>query len=315
MVANEGKEKGPTKRILIVEDDAVVRRLLVDALSPQSYEIVETSDAVRALALIEEATPDCIIADVLLPSIDGFRFRQILLETPTTRDIPFVFLTSLTTTEDQVRGLALEADDFIVKPFQGDVLIGKIKNLLSKSDRYREASYLDPLTSCYNRRFFDMKLDEEIARAARYGESFTLVMIDIDRFKQVNDTWGHIVGDRILVYFADFTRKRKRSCDLFFRFGGDEFILLLPRIGTSGGLTCAERIRTSLDQAARDTDQIVNKMPITASAGVASFPVNGVDRTTLVKACDDALYRAKEGGRNRVECAANLEPASTVAGD
>jgi diguanylate cyclase (GGDEF)-like protein len=186
---------------------------------------------------------------------------------------------------------------------------------LSKSDRFREASYLDALTSCYNRRFFDMKLDEEIARAARYGESFTLVMIDVDKFKQVNDTWGHIVGDRVLVYFSDFARKRKRSCDLFFRLGGDEFILLLPRVGTSGGVTCAERIRTALDQAAHDANQIVNKMPITISAGVASFPVNGVDRTSLVKSCDEALYRAKEGGRNRVECAANLGSVGNVAGD
>lgn len=315
MTRDEGIDSGPPRRILVVEDDAVVRQMLVETLTRQSYDVVETSDAVRALSLIEEATPDCIIADVLLPSIDGFRFRQMLLETPTTRDVPFIFLTALTTTEDQVRGLALEADDFIVKPFQGELLIGKVKNLLSKSERYREASYLDALTSCYNRRFFDMKLDEEIARAARYGESFTLVIVDIDNFKKVNDTWGHIVGDRILVYFSDFTRKRKRSCDLFFRFGGDEFILLLPRIGTSGGLICAERIRTALDQAARDTDQIVNKMPITISAGVGSFPVNGVDRATLVKSCGDALSRAKEGGRNRVEGAAGPGPVENVAGD
>jgi diguanylate cyclase (GGDEF)-like protein len=159
----------------------------------------------------------------------------------------------------------------------------------------QQQALTDPLTGCYNRRSFEMQLDKEILMAKRTSQPLTLLMLDLDRFKHLNDTAGHDAGDDALRQLADCFRQEVRGIDCAARFGGDEFALILPRAFTEGALIVAERVRARIEQIL-----IPEFGNLTASIGIASFPANATSKTELFRAADDALYAAKRSGRNRV---------------
>jgi diguanylate cyclase (GGDEF)-like protein len=247
-------------------------------------------DGLECLRMLGELRPDIVLLDVVMPGIDGWetldRIRQ-------TSGVPVIMLTSRAEDIDRVRGLRAGADDYLGKPFQQEELEARIEAVMRRAELGRR----DALTGLPNRRTFDEHLDSMLARQRVTGEAFTLVIFDIDHFKQINDTQGHPEGDRVLRDVATVALRQLRAAEQLFRIGGEEFAIVIPGDGSTGVLV-AERVRTAVQDEPRDP-----RLP-TLSAGVATCPQDAATREELFQRADLALYAAKQGGRNAVSLAA-----------
>jgi diguanylate cyclase (GGDEF)-like protein len=225
-----------------------------------------------------------------MPGIDGW---ETLDRIRLTSGVPVIMLTARAEDIDRVRGLRAGADDYIGKPFQQDELEARIEAVMRRADLGRR----DALTGLSNRRTFDEHLDSMLSQWRETGQSFALVIFDIDHFKSINDTQGHPEGDRVLQAVASIAQGQLRAGEQIFRIGGEEFGIVIPGDGTTG-VTVAERVRSAVENEVREP-----RLP-TLSAGVASFPQDAPTREALFQAADLALYAAKQGGRNAVQLAA-----------
>ncbi len=296
--------------VLAVDDDEATRKLTVRWLNNAKLATIEANTGEGALALAAENADeiDVVVLDVMMPGIDGFETALRLQSNPLTAHIPIVLLTAHATAEtDILRGVESGAVDHVAKPYSGPVLVAKVRAMAQRTQAARdlrsqlrvaeENATIDPLTRLYNRRHFDQRLREAIAHTTRHHEPLGLVMLDLDRFKTINDTFGHVGGDRVLVHVADVIRSVIRVNDSAFRYGGEELVLILRGDATSAA-RASERLREAL--AAKpvrlgDTDRV-----ITFSAGVAAASTeNGFRVENLVARADEALYRAKNEGRDR----------------
>jgi diguanylate cyclase (GGDEF)-like protein len=245
-----------------------------------------------------------------MPRIDGFKFLSMLKARADLQNIPVIILTGLNDRERKIKGLQLGANDYITKPFDNEEMVARVKvhlklkklqdELKRSNELLLELSNTDHLTGLFNRRYLMEALDREIHRSIRKGGDMSLIMLDIDHFKQVNDDYGHLQGDAALQVVALHLQKELRSYDCAARYGGEEFVAILPDSSLTEAISVAERIRV----AVQNTSFIGTPatLRLTASLGVASFSheqpptVDGI-----IKLADDALYRAKANGRNRVE--------------
>jgi len=252
--------------------------------------------------LIDSTDWDILLLDRRLPDGDGVNFCREIRKNSPHRYI--ILLTGDATQQSKLAGFDCGADDYVTKPFQMEELLARVragrrivelqKALLASNRRLEELSRTDDLTGVGNRRFFDAELASRFEHAQRYGRPLTLVMIDIDHFKNVNDTFGHQAGDEVLQHVARVLQRNTRRSDFVARFGGEEFVVLLPETALLEGLQVAEKIR-----AAVPAENLPTR--VTVSAGVAAIPLQLDTPEELVAAADRALYRAKEKGRNRVE--------------
>jgi diguanylate cyclase (GGDEF)-like protein len=254
------------------------------------YEVALATDGEDCLRVLGELRPDIVLLDVVMPGIDGWetldRIRQ-------TNGVPVIMLTARAEDIDRVRGLRAGADDYIGKPFSQEELEARIEAVMRRADLGRR----DALTGLSNRRTFDEHLDSMLQQERKTGQSFALVIFDIDHFKSINDTQGHPEGDRVLQDVARIAAGQLRAGEQIFRIGGEEFAIVIPGDGATGVIV-AERVRTAVQNEVR-----VPPLP-TLSAGVASFPQDAETREALFQAADLALYAAKQGGRNAVSLAA-----------
>jgi len=292
-------------KILIVEDDPVSRRLLESFLSGWGYSVQLASNGSEAWEILRNPdAPNLLISDWMMPEMDGLELcRRIRAEGKASYTY-FIILTAKGKKEDIVKGLEAGADDFLIKPFSHEELKCRIhigERILNLEERILQLANTDALTGVLNRRAFMQRMEEEVHRAMRKEEPFSLIMVDIDHFKKINDTYGHQAGDLVLQKFTSLLETSIRPYDLTARYGGEEFILCLP--GTNGlqAESAAERIRGSV---AAETIEIADQSEsfrITASFGVAAFSL-GVDDhiEAVINRADGALYRAKDEGRNRV---------------
>lgn len=306
------------KRILVVDDNADNIQLLRARLEARGYIVEEAPDGEVALERVfTNPPPDLILLDVMMPKIDGFEVVRRIKSDETLPFIPVIMQTALDSTESMVQGLDAGADDYVSKPVNFRELDARVKSLLrikglqsALAQRERELSVAnaqlrimsstDVLTGVANRRSLEERLHEMWEHSIRLHEPLSVVMCDIDHFKRVNDDFGHQAGDAVLQQFAKLLQAEAREIDRVGRYGGEEFVLLLPGTVLDAAVTFAERIRESVERAEfRYGDgQTLQK---TMSCGVAAWPhplVN--DPEALIKAADDALYAAKETGRNRV---------------
>jgi diguanylate cyclase (GGDEF)-like protein len=294
--------------VLLIVDDSVTTRVAIrQALEPTGLfaHYLEATDGQEALTLLAEKAVDIVLCDIVMPGIDGFTFLQKKAQAGF-QDIPVLMLTGQESVEKKVAGLDLGASDYVTKPFAKDELIARVKvhlKLKLLQDRLREASITDFLTRRFNRRHFMELFYAELERSKCHGQPLSLLILDIDHFKRVNDTLGHTAGDHILVQVATRVRENVRAEDVVGRYGGEEFVILLPQIGPEGGMIAAEKVR----QAVASTpfgDKVATT--VTISVGVVSYdgrrPTTATIDTLLMLA-DRALYAAKEKGRNRVEVA------------
>lgn len=304
--------------VLVVEDTPEIAALMVLTLRIEGYQVSQAPDGIRALELASTVAPDLILLDVMMPGLDGFEVAQKLKAQKSTRDIPLIFVTVKSELDDLVHGLET-AVDYISKPFAVPELVARVraalrmsklqKDLRRSNEELSKLALTDGLTGLLNRRSFDSQLEDEIWRARRFGHSLGLLVFDLDRFKSVNDTWGHGQGDVVLQAFAEALMNSSRRVDKVARFGGEEFALLLPATDIEGVEVVAEKARAATEEMeipclGSAPGEI---MRVTTSAGGAIVPhlsESGPPVADLAAGlfaiADRCLYAAKNGGRNRV---------------
>ncbi|MDD2338310.1 MAG: diguanylate cyclase [Geobacteraceae bacterium] len=304
--------------ILVIEDSITLRREIIQTLQAHSLATCyhEAGDGLEGLKFLLEIKMDLVLCDVEMPRLDGFRFLTLVRAREELRDIPVLLLTGKDDIPSKVRGLEQGASDYITKPFDASELVARAKlhlKMKKLQDELRRANEIlldisntDHLTGLYNRRYLMDVLEREFLRSSRKGSLLSFLIIDIDHFKEINDKFGHQEGDVVLTRAATAFRDQLRCYDTPIRFGGDEFVAVLPETSLPDAMTVAERVRKALD--AITFSGKLEKMKITASLGLAVYPGEGVKTVEdLIREADNALYRAKARGRN---CADGpLDPA------
>lgn len=289
--------------ILIVDDESANIMALTDILGFE-YTVYTVKNGQTAIKVAEKQQPDIILLDIVMPEMDGYAVISALKNSDCTREIPVIFITGLSNTNDEEKGLALGAVDYISKPFSPAIVKLRVKTQMKVLNQLRiieQISMLDQLTSIPNRRGFDSRMDMEWVRAIREKTLISVLILDVDKFKVYNDTYGHQQGDVVLQVVAiTITQSLDRPGDFSARWGGEEFVVLLPNTDLKGALVIAEKIRLNISKVmipcanGKDTN-------VTVSIGVKTqTPHNNSSRENFIAEADKALYKAKESGRNRV---------------
>jgi diguanylate cyclase (GGDEF)-like protein len=288
------------QKVLIVDDSEAIRLLLQARLSAEPIELHCADSGTSGLRLAGELLPDLILLDLELPDIDGLEVCRRLKSNPRTQSIPIVFISSTTDTERKIAGLEMGAADYITKPFDAAELRARIRVSLRTKyllDLLARKAMIDGLTGLWNRTYFESRLTAETSLARRNAQPLACVMIDLDHFKQVNDSYGHPVGDDVLRGVAQVMNDACRTEDLLCRYGGEEFVVLAPNTPAAAAIELAERIRTAV--AACSWTHHGNLVQVTCSLGVADLQQSSL--SAILESADAALYQAKQAGRNRVE--------------
>jgi diguanylate cyclase (GGDEF)-like protein len=310
-------EPGP-RRILVVDDDEDQIHLIRGWYKNQPLTVLEAHDGIEGLRVAANEQPDLILLDMSMPGLDGIETVKRLKSNPALATTPVIMLTAHREIEYKTRAFAAGGDDYVVKPFEFDELDARIRAMLRKRDLYldlerknreladsnrhlEELAILDEKTGLANFRQFRRKLHEEWLRAERYQHPLSLIMLDLDDFKRLNDTLGHTAGDEALREIATLVAGAARATDLPARFGGEEFVLLLPHTDSPMAARVAERILSAVRQHVFLAGE--HPTSLTVSAGVATYDAGDpiASAEDLVKFADAALYRAKGAGKNRVK--------------
>ena len=296
-------------RILIADDDAMSRALLQATLKKLGHEVIAVADGTAAIeALLAPDAPRLAILDWMMPGATGIDVCRTIRERASTY-VYSILLTARDTADDVVTGLEAGADDFLTKPFNAGELRARLRsgarvldllaNLLEAQEALKFQATVDHLTGLWNRRMILEQLDRELNRVRHERRALTVAMVDIDRFKSINDTYGHGIGDVVLRSAATVLRSQLRAYDFVGRFGGEEFLLLLPGCDGDAGRMVAERIRECV--ASNPAPVGSGSIQVTVSVGMSVALSGDIAPQALIEAADAALYRAKANGRNRVE--------------
>lgn len=292
-------------RILIVDDTPANIQILASALV-KKYEILIATSGRAALELVhKKEKPDMILLDVMMPEMDGYEVCRLVKEDPATWSIPIVFITAKGDVTDQQHGFDLGAEDYIVKPFDLPLVIARINvhiRLKRKSDQLEHLALLDGLTDIPNRRALENTLQREFGRAQREGKPLSLLMVDVDYFKPFNDTYGHGAGDECLRTIAHTLEAcLLRPGDFIGRYGGEEFLVVLPDCDQAGALVVAEKLRCNIEGLSIPHKESKTSGHVTISVGVKSFQRYSKGKAErMLQGVDRALYCAKERGRNQI---------------
>jgi two-component system cell cycle response regulator len=307
-------------KVLIADDDMISRRLLEATLTRWGYEVIVTHDGAEAWDVLQKPTaPSLAILDWMMPGMDGVEVcRKIRQRTQE----PYIYLLLLTTKgrkEHLIEGLDAGADDYLTKPFDPHELQVRLRagkrivtlqaELIEARENLRIQATHDPLTGVWNRRAIIEILSNELARSRREGPPMAAAIADLDHFKHINDTYGHMAGDVALCETVSRMRTLLRPYDAIGRYGGEEFLIVLPGCTAQDAIRLAERLRLGIGQEAVSISE--GRVVVTSSLGVAaSDTIAAPDATALIRAADAALYRAKACGRNRLELATAADVAA-----
>ncbi len=305
--------------ILVVDDTPGNLHILFNALTEAGYDVRCVKSGAMALLAVQADPPDLILLDIRMPEMNGFDVCQRLKANSQTREIPVIFLSALNEPLDKVKAFQVGGADYITKPFQFEEVLVRINHQLTirslqqqrqaliealkrANDELQRLVILDGLTQIANRRHFDQCLAQQWKRSLREQIPLSLILADIDYFKQYNDLCGHLAGDRCLQQVAQTMGNMiKRPSDLVARYGGEEFIILLPNTDLTGATQLAEAVRLAVERLTIIDEPTPACQHVTLSLGVASMiPGPGESVETLVKIADQALYQAKAQGRNQV---------------
>jgi len=299
--------------VLVIDDDLDKLKLLEFALTRAGYQVRTAHDGEEGLAAIGSFDPDLIVSDIMMPRLNGYELARRIRENPQTRFIPIILQTAAgSRAEDQRLGSEVGALGFITDPTDLDLLLARARTLLDFKaylDTCEEQASTDHLTGLANRRRFERQLEREVARTSRHGRPFSLITIDIDHFKKINDTYGHEAGDEAIKCLARVLQQGTRGIDLAARIGGEEFGVILTETNLPGAVEVAERLRMTLKSV-----EIPTVGQIAASFGVAECPSQAETARELLARADAALYDAKRDGRDRVARASEVTSNSIVAG-
>jgi diguanylate cyclase (GGDEF)-like protein len=296
-----------SQRVLIVDDTKNIHALVKARLAGEPVELHSAFSSADGLAMAGTLLPDLVLLDVDMPDVDGFEVCRRLKAQPATMNIPVVFLTGAGSTEAKIRGLELGAVDYVTKPFEPAELRARVRAALRTKyllDLLNKKAQIDGLTGLWNRTYFDNTLAAQTSLARRSGQACSVVLCDLDHFKQINDRCGHLTGDEALRIVAACMQATCRIEDVVCRFGGEEFGIVVPNTPADRALIMAERLRTNI--AKLQLSHRGMPVPITCSFGIADLSTcTGAD---IVGCADAALYKAKQSGRNRIEIANGGEP-------
>ncbi len=293
------------KRVLLVDDSKTMRLNMRRMLNLMNLTVDEVENGQQALDRLEEQKYDLLLLDYEMPELDGIQTLQQLRRHHSKLRLPVIAISAMEQQETVVLFLKAGANDFINKPFSREEFLVRVNNqldMLDAAQRIERLAITDPLTGLYNRNFLYEMLPLMIAEAHRYEKPLSLIILDVDHFKQFNDTWGHDVGDLVLKHVAKLLQNNIRSADIPCRYGGEEFVIVLPDTHLENAVRAAEKIRNVVE----DTPLVLEDQPeplrVTLSLGVAELKKEDT-LDTLIKRADQALYAAKRGGRNRTEVA------------
>lgn len=285
-------------RLLVIDDDDVLRSYMVRRLELDGYLVDHAADVNSARLLLHENKYDLITLDLMMMPQSGYVLFEFLKVDPTLKWLPLIVLSGREDVQDKVRCFHLGADDYVTKPFHYEELAARIYSLLLRTKSFEQMAFYDPLTGISNRRYFDHQLQSEIERAERYQAPLSLCFIDIDKFKIINDTHGHHIGDLILQGLAHLIQQNLRSSDLVARFGGEEFVVVLPNSNTSEAQRIIENILEKVHQEPVAQNE-GKEYYIAFSAGIALWNKEKT-KEQWIRQADSAMYQAKQQGRNRV---------------
>jgi diguanylate cyclase (GGDEF)-like protein len=299
-------------RVLLVEDNPAVRSMIVDFLGKRDYEIFEADNGKEGLQIATTEKPDVILADIIMPEMDGLELIRLIREQPGTMLIPIIVMTAVNNLETKINVFKAGGDGMLIKPFDLQELEVRIERSIQVSHNFMKLTYVDALTGVYNRRFFDDRLPTEINRSRRYNQPMSLVMFDIDHFKKFNDTYGHRAGDFVLSSLAQHVKKSLRTQDIVCRYGGEEFTVIMPMTKGEDAAMVMSRIRSDLSDRFFYSPYDKQDFNIRISVGISRLPEDGIEPDVIMRSADEALYEAKETGRNKVVL---YNPASNIFKD
>lgn len=306
------KQSSPP-RVLVIDDSPDVHRLLRARLKQEEIEMISVMGGMEGLAEIKAHRPDLILLDLDMPCMDGFEVLRAIKDDAQTVHIPVVVLSGLASPEDKVSAFDLGAHDYIIKPFELTELRVRIRaalrlNFLLKMLAQR--AQIDGLTGLWNRAYFDRRVQDEVARVQRHGGALSIAFFDADHFKSINDTFGHPAGDAVLQGVAELIQRESRQSDIACRYGGEEFVLIMPETTAQDAHAFCDRLRAGLESIAWPRHP---ERKVTVSIGVAGATGGAeLSAAAWVEAADKCLYAAKKGGRNRV-VVSDLTPGSVGA--
>lgn len=284
------------KHILIVDDVTTNLKCAAEVLK-DTYDVTTAKSGKAALQILRELQPDLILLDVNMPEMNGFEVMERIKEDPVTRDTPVIFLTAETDKENEVTGLKMGAMDFIKKPFEPDIMRSRIEKILQMTEQTKELQNIagrDSLTNLLNRRYFEKILDQP----EEGKENGYFLLLDLDNFKQVNDTFGHVIGDQVLIKFARVMEEEASPEDAICRIGGDEFAIFIPGIYEKSKIkSIARRMIAGIEFEVNDLILDSCDFKLSVSIGIAEKPEDGSRFAELYAAADKALYYVKQNGK------------------
>ena len=288
---------------LLIDDSPDVQRLLKMRLRTEGITVIGASTGAKGIEMALAEKPSVILLDIDMPGMDGFEVLRTLKNTDSTLNIPVIMLSGLHSAQDKVTAFDLGAVDFITKPFDVTELRVRVRSALRISQLLRmlaQRAQIDGLTGLYNRAHFDKRWVEEVASAERHKKPLSLAMFDLDKFKSINDFYGHPAGDAAIQGLAKLLQRESRQEDISCRYGGEEFVLVMPETTPDAAKALCERIRIALGKITWPRHP---ERKVTVSIGIAGSDGSCIiDAAKWVEAADSNLYAAKTNGRNRVVC-------------
>jgi diguanylate cyclase (GGDEF)-like protein len=299
MEANE--KNGIT--VMIIEDHPDQRELLEIVLQKEGYRVVTAANGVEALDKLAKEPVRVILSDVMMPKMDGFELMRKIRGNPEFKNVYIILITARIQERDRVQGLDLGADDYITKPFSFSELLARVRvgaRVVQYQQHLEHQALIDSLTSLFNRRAFERKMEEEFERAMRYHHALSLIILDVDDFKKINDTYGHHWGDQVLKKIAEHLRTKTRRSDYPSRYGGEEFVLILPETDVENALRVDSKVRSEIKTTTFDSKG--RAFSVTVSTGLSSTCNKEYSNwQQMLEDADQALYLAKNRGKDRVE--------------
>ena len=286
--------------ILAVDDEPNILKAIYYILSKAGYPVITARDGEEALTRIKKDRPTLVISDIMMPGLDGYELCARLRSDRPTSLIPFIFLSAKDTVDDRIKGIKTGADAYLTKPFNRKEVLALVETVLQRHKLYIEQTMRDELTGLPNRTYLFKALSDEYARARRYRRALSIAMVDLDNFKVVNDTYGHLAGDRALIRIAGTLKGELRRQDLLGRYGGEEFLVILPETTGREAAVMLERCREKI--AKISWKEVISRasLSITLSAGIGELVDADRSIEDLIARADRTMYRAKSEGRNRV---------------